>query len=118
MGSPPEETAGDSSPQSPGGVLTREQLPEILELHRKWAESAGAEGQKAELAGCNLARAELQGANLHGADLREASLEGAKLKRLSLDQNVTPELTARFAATESLAAASPEPDQLPPSEAD
>ncbi|MEO2004007.1 MAG: pentapeptide repeat-containing protein, partial [Candidatus Poribacteria bacterium] len=66
----------------------------------------------------NLTNAYLYEAHVVGADLREANLEGAKLKRLSLTHNVTPELTAEFASTESLAAASPEPDQLPPSEAD
>jgi hypothetical protein len=63
---------------------TREQLDEILELHRKWLDDDEG-GARANLDGANLARANLDGANLAGANLAGANLDGANLARANLD---------------------------------
>jgi uncharacterized protein YjbI with pentapeptide repeats len=61
--------------QTINGVPTppREQLQEILELHRKWWDGEDG-GVRANLAGANLAGANLARANLRGANLRDANL--------------------------------------------
>ena len=63
--------------------MTKEQLNEVLEKHKKWinAEPGGerANLQGANLWGANLQRADLRGANLQGANLWEANLQGANL---------------------------------------
>lgn len=53
--------------------MTRTELLEILERHRKWLVGEDG-GEYASLCGANL-----RGANLRGADLREADLRGADL---------------------------------------
>ena len=58
--------------------MTRTELSEILERHRKWLVGEGG-GQRADLSEANLRYADLRGANLSGADLRGANLSGADL---------------------------------------
>ena len=83
-------------------TLPRDNLPHILEEHRKWrmgeggaradlaradltgANLAGADLARADLTGCNLAGAYLALANLAGADLARADLAGAYLARANL----------------------------------
>ena len=68
--------------------MTRTELLEILERHRKWL--AGEAGvQRADLRGADLREADLRGAdlreaNLCGADLREADLREADLRYANL----------------------------------
>ena len=68
--------------------MTKEQLNEILEKHKKWLndEPGGERANlwKANLQKANLRRADLRGANLRGADLREADLWGANLRGANL----------------------------------
>lgn len=69
--------------------MTKEQLNEILERHKKWLndepDGKRADLQVADLRGANLWGADLQvadlwGANLRGADLQEADLREADLR--------------------------------------
>ena len=53
--------------------MSREELNEILELHKKWIEGDKG-GKRANLSGANLS-----GANLSGADLSGANLSGADI---------------------------------------
>ena len=63
--------------------MTRCELLEILEKHRKWL-NAKPDGQRADLRGADLSDAILCGANLRGADLRGADLRGADLRGADL----------------------------------
>lgn len=53
--------------------MTKEELKNVLDLHRKWLNNED-DGVRANLQGANLL-----GADLLGADLREANLQGADL---------------------------------------
>ena len=68
--------------------MTRTELSEILERHRKWlaGEAGGqrADLSEADLSGANLSGADLRYANLRGADLRGADLCGAYLRYANL----------------------------------
>ncbi|ELY3801369.1 pentapeptide repeat-containing protein, partial [Cronobacter sakazakii] len=60
------------------------ELSKILDEHKVWVTSFGANGSKAnlrdaDLRGANLCGADLRGANLCGADLCDADLRGADL---------------------------------------
>ena len=66
------------------------ELKEILDQHRLWIQSNGAEGQRANLGyadftGANLIGANLMNASLSGADLRYANLSGADLGGANLE---------------------------------
>ena len=58
--------------------MTKEELKNVLDLHRKWLNDEDG-GVRADLRGANLWGANLRGANLRGANLREANLWGADL---------------------------------------
>ena len=58
--------------------MTRTELSEILERHRKWL-AGEAGGQRADLREADLRGADLCGADLRYADLRGANLRGADL---------------------------------------
>lgn len=58
--------------------MTRTELSEILERHRKWL-AGEAGGQRADLGDADLRGADLSDADLSGADLRGAVLRGADL---------------------------------------
>lgn len=69
--------------------MTKEQLNEILEKHKKWindepggerADLREADLQTADLRGADLQTADLRGAHLQGADLWGADLRGANLR--------------------------------------
>ena len=63
--------------------MTKEQLNEILEKHKKWLnDEPGGEG--ANLWGVNLREADLRRADLQKADLREADLRRANLRGANL----------------------------------
>lgn len=68
--------------------MTRSELLEILERHRKWLEGEDggerADLRKADLYGANLSGAYLYGANLSEADLRYANLSKANLSGADL----------------------------------
>ena len=55
------------------------ELSKILDEHKVWVTSFGANGSKANLRGANLRGANLRGADLRGANLRGANLRGADL---------------------------------------
>ncbi|MCP4135413.1 MAG: pentapeptide repeat-containing protein [bacterium] len=60
--------------------ISKDELDNILKLHKEWSESGGKSGE----------RADLSGADLSGADLREADLSGAKLNGANLiEANLT-----------------------------
>lgn len=68
--------------------MTRTELLEILERHRKWLVGEDG-GEYASLSGADLRYADLRyanlsGADLRGADLRYAYLRGADLSRADL----------------------------------
>lgn len=63
--------------------MTKEQLDEILEKHKKWLNDEPG-GERADLRGASLQKADLRGANLWEANLREADLWGADLWRADL----------------------------------
>ena len=54
--------------------MTREELQEILDKHKKWLNDEDG-GEKANLEGAELRYADLRGANLEDADLRGANLD-------------------------------------------
>ena len=63
--------------------MTKEQLNEILEKHKKWLNDEPG-GERANLQGANLRGANLWGANLREASLRRADLREANLWRVNL----------------------------------
>lgn len=66
--------------------MTKSELNEILEKHRKWLNDEEG-GEKATLRGANLRQANLRQANLSGADLRVADLNGANLSEVIYNEN-------------------------------
>jgi hypothetical protein len=60
------------------------ELKEILEQHKLWIKTNGAEGKRANLTGANLTGANLTGADLTGAKLTGADLGSANLHRANL----------------------------------
>ncbi|ELY2552962.1 pentapeptide repeat-containing protein [Cronobacter sakazakii] len=60
------------------------ELSKILDEHKVWVTSFGANGSKANLRDANLRGADLCDANLSGADLRGADLRGANLRGADL----------------------------------
>ena len=66
-------------------MYTKEELNDILRLHKLWLNDA-ENGVQANLSGANLSGADLSGANLYGADLRDANLRGADLSRANLSR--------------------------------
>ncbi|HAU5511023.1 TPA: pentapeptide repeat-containing protein [Cronobacter sakazakii] len=60
------------------------ELSKILDEHKVWVTSFGANGSKANLCDANLCDANLRGADLRGADLRGANLRGADLRGANL----------------------------------
>jgi uncharacterized protein YjbI with pentapeptide repeats len=73
--------------------MNKEQLQEILKLHKMWLEDqedgiranlSGADLHGVDLYGANLRGANLSGADLHGVDLYGANLRGANLSRADL----------------------------------
>ncbi|EOZ7963003.1 pentapeptide repeat-containing protein [Cronobacter sakazakii] len=60
------------------------ELSKILDEHKVWVTSFGANGSKANLCDANLCDANLCDANLRGADLRGANLRGADLRGADL----------------------------------
>lgn len=58
--------------------MTKEQLNEVLEKHKKWLNDEPG-GERADLYEADLYEADLYGANLYGANLRGADLRGADL---------------------------------------
>lgn len=63
---------------------TEEKLKVILEEHKLWLKSEGAQGKRANLAGADLTTANLEGANLTEANLAGAKLKGADLTNADL----------------------------------
>ena len=66
-------------------AMTKEELTEVLRLHRLWVDSS-EEGERADLRSANLQGADLRGADLRGADLQGAKLQGAKLRGFQIPQ--------------------------------
>ena len=82
-----EETKGPEAPTSEKPEfreISKEELAEILEAHRKWVESQGKQGKHADLSRANLQKANLENACLVLANLREANLSGANLQGADL----------------------------------
>lgn len=63
--------------------MTKEQLNEILEKHKKWLNDEPG-GERADLFRANLCGADLRGADLRGADLHGANLFGTDLFEANL----------------------------------
>ena len=76
--------------------MTKSELNEILEKHRKWLNDEEG-GEKATLSGADLRRANLSGENLSGADLSWADLRRADLSVADLSEVIYNENTAFFA---------------------
>ena len=64
-------------------TITKEELSEILEKHKKWLNNDES-GEKADLRKANLSGADLRGTDLRQADLRETDLSGADLQGTDL----------------------------------
>ena len=64
--------------------MTKKELKEILEKHRKWLSNEEG-GERADLSGTALIRANLSGADLNGADLGGADLSDANLSGADLN---------------------------------
>ncbi|MGB7435979.1 MAG: pentapeptide repeat-containing protein [Candidatus Acidiferrum sp.] len=81
-----EQQSGVATPtvrtESGSGDLL--EFAQVLDQHRMWAESNGAEGAKGHLSGANLANLDLTGANLQGAELQKVNLRGADLSMANL----------------------------------
>jgi uncharacterized protein YjbI with pentapeptide repeats len=60
------------------------EFAEVLDQHRKWVESGGAEGAQGHFAGADLTGVDLTAANLQGAELQKANLRGADLSMANL----------------------------------
>src|ERR1051325_7959492 len=79
------------TPSSPQSALT-----EVLELHRQWLASGGAEGEQLDLCGidlrefkfssCDLRRARFVRSNLSGVSFAKSDLEGADLAEANLSR--------------------------------
>ena len=81
--------------------MTRTELSEILEKHRKWLVGEGG-GQRADLSEADLSEADLREADLRyadlsGADLRYANLCGANLSEADLSEADLREADLRYA---------------------
>ena len=61
-----------------------DELKPILEAHKEWWQSGGANGKRAYLRGADLSGADLRGADLSGAYLRGADLRWAYLRGADL----------------------------------
>jgi len=64
--------------------MNQAELDHVLEQHRLWAETGGAEGEQVDLQDANLTNADLQDANLPYANLQGANLSGANLQGADL----------------------------------
>ncbi len=76
-------------------AMKKDDLQEILGLHRLWIEDNSLVGsranlQGADLQGADLREANLRRANLQGANLQGANLQGADLRRADLDFSCWP----------------------------
>ena len=85
--------------------MTRTELSEILERHRKWL-AGEAGGQRADLRGAKLSDTVLRGADLSDADLRGADLYKSCLPlwcgglRITLDRRQMAQLIYHFCSME------------------
>jgi hypothetical protein len=59
--------------------MDKAQLQKVLDSHKQWLDSYGAEGERAALADAHLAVDDLEDADLRYADLRKADLRSAYL---------------------------------------
>ena len=71
-------------------TINKEELNEILKLHKLWLDTHGEEGKRADLSKTDLSYADLTGedlryADLNGANLRYADLNGAILSYANLN---------------------------------
>jgi len=73
-----QDNGGDSEIK-----MNKEQLKEVLELHKDWVFSE-SDGKKADLRSADLRSANLRSANLRSADLRSADLRSADLRSANL----------------------------------
>ena len=64
--------------------MNQAELDHVLEQHRLWAKTEGAEGEQVDLQGADLTDADLQDANLLYANLQSANLSGANLRYANL----------------------------------
>jgi uncharacterized protein YjbI with pentapeptide repeats len=60
------------------------EFAEVLDQHRLWVESGGAQGAQGHFCGADLTGMDLTAANLQGADLQKANLRGADLSMANL----------------------------------
>ncbi len=67
-------------------AISKEELKEILDEHRKWLESGGSLGSRADLSEADLRGQNLGEVNLRRANLREADLSEANLSRANLSE--------------------------------
>jgi uncharacterized protein YjbI with pentapeptide repeats len=64
--------------------MSQAELDRVLEQHKLWLQTGGAQGARAYLYSTNLSHADLSGADLSGAYLSGASLTGADLTGANL----------------------------------
>ena len=64
--------------------MNQKELDKILDNHKLWLKTNGAEGERANLSSADLRSADLSYANLSSADLRSADLSYANLRSADL----------------------------------
>ena len=64
--------------------MEQAKLDKILDNHKLWLKTNGAEGERANLRSADLSYADLRSANLSYADLRSANLRSADLRSADL----------------------------------
>ena len=64
--------------------ISKAELDKIIDNHKKWLQSGGAEGERADLRYADLSSANLRYANLRSADLSSANLRYANLRYADL----------------------------------
>jgi uncharacterized protein YjbI with pentapeptide repeats len=60
------------------------EFAQVLDQHRIWVESGGAEGARGHFTGADLTGVDFTGANLQGAELQKVNLRGADLSMANL----------------------------------
>jgi hypothetical protein len=66
--------------------IRKQALKATLDLHRKWVQSGGKEGERLSLKGAMLIAADFEGSDLWEANFRKATMTGANLVEANLER--------------------------------
>jgi uncharacterized protein YjbI with pentapeptide repeats len=67
-------------------AMRRQALAEILDRHKLWVHTNGAEGERLSLRGANLTGIDLDGADLWRASMKKTNLVEADFQEANLDK--------------------------------